>query len=129
MFRKEHRKSLVVANPSGIAVSEIGEVRRQQGEQAVVGKLSLQRLKPYFLQDHIPVRIAKYLLMDPVTARVAGILQAKRGDSRLERPVLERAMTFLFGEEITATRHDETHVTGAGLVHAWEIDFVQNTVA
>ena len=56
MFGEEHGHAFVVADPAGIAVAAVGEVGREQGVEAIVGELALQRLEANFLQKDVAVR-------------------------------------------------------------------------
>ena len=90
MLGEEHGKALVVADPSGVAVAEVGEMGREQGVQAVVGELPLQRLEANFLQNDVAVRIAENFLVNAIASRIAGIDEFKGRNAGLERDDFRR---------------------------------------
>src|SRR5581483_12022781 len=128
MFGEEHRHALVVSNPPIISVPAVREMRREQCEQAIVRQASFERFESYLLQNYAAVRIGQDLLVNAIAARDMRIRHAIRRDSRLKRSVFKRAMALLFGKEIFAVCDDEPHVARAGLIDAWEVNLVQNSV-
>src|SRR6202008_5200318 len=60
-LRKQHWMPLVIADPSGIAVPTIHQMRRQQRIAAIAAKLALNWLESNFLQNYVAVRIGEDL--------------------------------------------------------------------
>src|SRR5438445_5676813 len=67
--------AFVISYPASIAVAEVGQVRSEQAMNVIIRQCPLQRLESNLLQDHVPVRIGQDLLLDSITALVAGIDQ------------------------------------------------------
>ena len=42
---EEHGKALVVADPAGVAISAVGEMRREQSVKVIIGEFPLQWLE------------------------------------------------------------------------------------
>jgi hypothetical protein len=129
MLGEEHGNALVVAGPAGIAISTIGQVGGEQRVELIVGKLSYQRFEADSLQHDIAVGVAEHFLVDAVAATDAAVSQVIGRDSGLERHVFKGAMAFFLGEEFAPISNQESHIAGAGLIDAREIDFVENAVA
>lgn len=125
---EEHRDAFVVSDPAGVAVAAVGEVGREQGVQAVVGGLTLQRLEPNFLQNNVTVGVGENFLMNAVAAVDFGIDKFEGGDAGFEGLVFEGTVALFFGEEVASVGDEETEVTGAGLIDPRKIDFVQDAV-
>jgi hypothetical protein len=126
---KEHRCSLVITHPAGIARSEISQMWSQQCIQAVVAQISLERHEPNFLQYYISPRIGQHFLFDLKLARLGCVNQFVGRDSRFDGKILEGTMAFLLGEELTTVGDNEAEVAGARLVHAGKIDLIENAMA
>ena len=101
---------------------------REQGVEAVVRELALQWFEANFLQQNVAVRVGENLFVNAVAAVDFGVSQFKGGDAGLERDVFESAMAFFFREEIASVSDHEPEVTGASLVDAGKIHFVDNSV-
>src|ERR1700677_143842 len=125
---ENHWLSLVIAHPSGIAVSEIRKMRSQQRVEAIVAKIPLERHKANFLQHYISPGIGQHFFFDPVTAIDGGIGQFKDRHSWFNRNILEGTMAFLLGEEATAVGNNQAEVAGAGLIYTRKIDFIENAM-
>ena len=104
-------------------------MRREQGVEAIIGELSLQRFEANLLQNHVAVRIGEDLLVNPVAATAIGVGQFKGGDAGLEGLVLEGAMPFFLGEEVPSVGDDEAEVASASLIDPREVNLIQNAVA
>jgi len=89
----------------------------------------MERLKANLLQHDAAIWIAKDLLVNSVTPRNIGVRQYEGGDTKLDGPIFEGAMAFLFREEIETIGDDEAHIARASLIDPWVIDLVENTVA
>jgi hypothetical protein len=70
---EEHGDTLIIADPRVVAVSLVSDVRRRQGEQAVVAQRAAERLEPDPLQQHLALGVAHHRLLDPVPALGARI--------------------------------------------------------
>ncbi len=125
---EKHGPSLVIADPAGIAVSHIAQVRGQKGIEAVVAETSLEREKSNFLQHHVSPGIGQHFFFDPITALDAGIGQLVDRHPRLDRNVFKCTMALFLGKKLMAVSDNQAEVAGAGLIHAGKIDFVENAV-
>jgi hypothetical protein len=73
--------------------------------------------------------IGQDLLFDAVAAITAGVDQPESRHT-IGQPVNCRVgATFLLGEELRSVRDDQPHVADAGLVNAWVIDLIEDSVA
>ena len=95
----------------------------------IIRQCPLQRLESNLLQDHVSVRIGQDLLLDSITALVAGIDQLVYGNSRLAGTVFKFAVPLFFGEKAAAIGNDQALVARTGLVYSREINFIQDPVA
>ena len=125
---KKHGVAFVIADPAGIAVAEVRQVRREQSVKMVVGEFPLQRLEADLLQHDVAVRIGQNFFVDAVAPAVAGVDQLKGWNAGLKGTVFKGAVALLLGEEIVAVGDDESHVAGTGLVDAGKVNLVQNAV-
>ena len=128
MLGEEHGEAFIVADPAGIAVAAIREMRRQQSKEAVVPELPLKRGETDFLEYNIAIGIGKDFFMDAIASVDVCVGQLKGGDPGFERSILEGAVAFFFGEKIAAISYDESEITGTSLIDARKIDFVENAV-
>ena len=101
----------------------------QQRVQAIIRKRALQRHEADFLQHDVAIRIGEDFFLDPVASLQFGVGQFVNWNAGFERHILEFAVALLFGEKAGAVGDDQTLVAGASLVHAWEIDLVQDAMA
>src|SRR5947209_12310656 len=93
---KKRGKALVIANPSSVTVAAVGQMWREQREQAVVGEFSLQRFQSNSLQNNIAVGIAEHLFMNAVASRITCIDELKDRNSGLDGSILEAAIALFF---------------------------------
>src|SRR5579864_5635925 len=129
MFGKKHGETFVSADPAGVAVPAVRQVRRKQSVKVIVGELALQRFEANFLQNHVAVWVGKDFLVDAVESAVAGIGQFIDWDAGFKGPIFEFAVALLLRKEISAIGDNKSHVAGAGLVDAGKINFVEDAVA
>src|SRR5438477_7348443 len=129
MLGKEHGIALVVAGPTGVAESAVGQVRRKQSVKVVVGKSALQGFEADSLKNDVAVGIGEDFLVDAIASAVARVGQFEDGYAGLAGTAFEGAVALLFGKEITAVGDNESHVAGAGLVDPGKINFVENAMA
>ena len=99
VLREEQGQPFVIADPTRVVVTAVGQVGREQRIKMIVGELPLQRLEADFLQQHVAVRIGENFFVDAIAAADFGVRQFKGRNARLERTVLKRAVAFLFGKE------------------------------
>src|ERR1700730_9863778 len=99
MLGKEHGQAFVIADPTGVAVSAVGQVRREQRVKVIIGERSVQWLETDFLQHDVAKRIGEYLLEDPVAPADVGVGQLENWDAGLDRLVLELAVPLLLRKE------------------------------
>src|SRR5580700_2427991 len=95
----------------------------------VVTERSPERDEANLLQHDVAIGIRQHLLFDPVPSLQLRINQLVGGNPGRDRDVLELAMAFFFGEVACAVGDDQSHVTGASLVHTRVINFVQDAMA
>ncbi len=126
---EKHGDAFIVADPTCVAVSAVGQMRREQGKQSIVGEPTPQRFKTNLLQYHVAIRIGEYLFVDAVSSGNVGVGQLVYRDAGFAGTVLERAMPLFFRKEFAPVGHDESHIACASLVHPREVDFVENAVA
>ena len=125
---EEHRVTLVVADPSGISISAVREMRRKHGVKVVIRELPLCRFKADLLENHAAIWIRQNFLVDAIPSTVVGVDQFIGGYSCLDGVVLKGAVTLLLGEEIQAVGNNESHVASTGLVDAGKINFVEDSM-
>ena len=70
MLGKEHRHAFIIANPTGVSVSTVRQMRREQRVEVIIGKLSLQRFEANFLQHDVTVRIGEDFLSNAVATAI-----------------------------------------------------------
>src|ERR1700733_6919499 len=128
MLGEKHGYAFVVADPAGVGISAVGEMRREQSIEAIVGELALQGFEAGFLQNHIAVRVSEDFLVNAVTSADLGVHEFKCGDTGFDGLVFEGAVAFFFREEIATIGDHESEVAGAGLVDPREIYFIDNSV-
>src|SRR5262249_60963529 len=75
------------------------------------------------------MRIGRNFLLDAIRSTKLGVDQAERGHAWLKRHNFKSAMPLFFRKEIFAVRDEQPEVARASHVHAWEIDFVENSMA
>src|SRR3984957_10394376 len=126
---KDHGNAFVVSDPARITVPGVGQVRRKQCVEVIIGKSPLQRLETYSLQYDVAVRIRENFFVNLVAPTAAAVDQLECRNARFKRTFLKLAVALLLGKKSVAVGHHESHVAGACLVDAREIDLVQNSVA
>jgi hypothetical protein len=65
-FREQHRSSLVVTTPPGIAAASVCEVRCQEDVQAEISKRALERHETNPLRQHVAPGVGQYFLFDAI---------------------------------------------------------------
>src|SRR4029077_7829480 len=128
MLGEKHGQPFIIADPTGVGVTAIFQVRREQRVKAIVGKLPLERFKANLLQHHVTVGVGENFLTDAVAAAVLGINQFKRGNARLEGPVLKRAVPLLLGKKASTVGDEEAEISSASLVDSRVVDFTQKSM-
>jgi hypothetical protein len=94
----------------------------------VIGQRSLQRFETDLLENDVAVGVCKNFFVNAIASAVFGIDQFIAGNARFKRPVFKGAVALLFREKITAIGNDESHVSGASLINAGKINFVEDAV-
>ncbi len=126
---KQHRAAVEVPHPCRVVAAVVGEVRREQHEQAVVAGRAGERREARALEQDRAARVGDDLLLDPVAVLRAGVHQPVGRDPLEQAGRLVPRITLLLGEEVAAVGHDQPEVSRAGLVHAREVDLVEDAVA
>ena len=126
---EKHRHSLVLAHPCCVAISTVGDVRRQQYIHAIVGGGSSQGHELYSLKDDVASGICQNLLLETVTSVPARVDQSVGGYAPTAIGRLGPRMALFLGEEGHAVGHDEAEVANVGLVGSREVDLVEDPVA
>ncbi len=67
-WAKSMGMALVVASPSGVAVSHVSEVRGKKSVEVVVGECSLKGNEANFLQHDVAPGVGEHFFFDPVAA-------------------------------------------------------------
>src|ERR1700704_5314425 len=129
MFGEKHRRALVIAHPSGIAVAAISQVGRQQHVQAIIGELPFQGLETNLLEDYVPVGAGEDLLVDAVASAHAGIRQLKGWNAGVEGAVFKTTMTLFFRKKLAAIGDDKPKIASTSLVDTRVVNFVEDAVA
>src|ERR1700730_7370452 len=129
MFGEKHRRALVIAHPSGVAVAAVGQVGRQQHVQVVIGELPLQGLETNLLKHYITVGVGEHLLVDAVASAHAGISQLKPWNAGVKGAVFKSTMTLFFRKKLAAIGDDEPKIASTSLVDTRVVNFVQDAVA
>jgi hypothetical protein len=67
-FGEQHRRTLVIPDPCGVAGARVRKVRGEQHVQVEVGQRALERYEAYALQDDVSPRVGQDLLLDPIAS-------------------------------------------------------------
>ena len=128
-LREQHERTLVIADPRGIAIAAVVQVRSEQREQTIVRYVAPQRLEADALEDDVRGRIREYLLVNAIAAVGGGVAHAKRGNARRKQRHLRARVAFLLGEVRLAVGDDQAEIARARRVDAGIVDFVEDPVA
>src|SRR5580700_10449289 len=124
MLGQEHGEAFVVAYPTSVAVTAVGQVGRKQRVEMIVRELALERFEANFLEHDVAVRIGENFLMNPVAAAILSVGQFKSRDAGLEGLVLKGAVPLFLGKEVAPIGYHETEIASAGLIDTRKINFV-----
>ena len=128
-FSEQHGPTLVLTDPRRVVAAAVGQMRCEQNVKAIVARRALQRHEARALQHDRPRRVGQDLLFDAIAALEAGVRQPERRDPVGQPRDLMSGMALLLRDETAAIGDDEAQVAGAGLVHAWIVDLVEDAVA
>jgi hypothetical protein len=126
---EEHRHSLVISYPGGVAGPPVAQVRGQQGVKVIVRKGPLGWRELHSLQHDVVPGIGHYVFLDgvlPLLARVGQPVCRASGHGILD---LVFGVALFLRKEILPVGDDQAQVADARLIHAGVVDLVQDAVA
>ena len=126
---EQHGEALIVADPAVVAVSEVGEMRREQAVEAVVLESAFERRELDFLENDVAVGIGEDVLLDAIATVQRGVHQPVSGNAFRQLTDARSGMTLLFGKVVGPVGDEQTLISGAGLIDAREVDLIKNAVA
>ena len=128
-FGEEHRDALIGSDPGGVAVTAVAEVRGEEHVHVVLIEPARERHKPRSLEHRVSPRISQDLLLHTKAPLQTGIRHPVGGDTLGEGHDLRPCVALLLGEELAPVGDDESEVARARLIHAREVDLVEDPVA
>lgn len=127
--REQHGVTLVVAHPSGVSKSPVGNVGREQRVTAIVRHVAEQWFETDSLQNDVAVGIAENFLTDAIASVKAGVGEVVDGNSGFEGNIFETAVAFFFGEVVSSVGDDQSEIARARLIDTGKIDFIEDAMA
>ena len=126
---EKHGQAFVIANPASVVVAAVGQVRREQRVEVIVGEIALQRFEADLLQHHVAVGIGEDFFVDSVApAQISVLVSSNAGTPGSNGLFSKRTVPLLLGKESPAIGDDEAEIARASLVHPRKIHFIDNSV-